>query len=273
MEKFLHHKNTNNGNIAVVSILHHGHLYNKYINYIDKVIHNHKTFADVNGFDYFLFNSEINDEYNLYDKDFNGPDICLGMSKWYAINHLFKNSDYYGILFVDYDSCFLKFENFKVPQHTCLSPVHGTPYYDAVFLLYYCLAKGITYKTFADNTRARKYNSGFMFIDRDFFNECELDDYVRFSKQVFYDVNKNTDTWISQGNFDYTNIMNHTNITLTPFDEVFLMYNIIKNNYEPIDIFDTETYNVNNLNKVTDKTQHIHFCTDKLQFFDYYDKH
>ena len=185
MNKFLHHSTLNGGEIALVSILHHGHLYNKYVNYIDKVIENHNTFASVNNFDYLLFNSEINNEYNLYDDNFNGPDICLGMSKWYAINHLFKHTNYKAVLFVDYDSCFLQFQELKIPQSSCLSPVYGTPYYDAVFLLYYCLAKGITYNEFVKNTRAHKYNSGFMFVTKDYFDEQELNDFVTFSKQVF----------------------------------------------------------------------------------------
>lgn len=273
MDDFLHYKNVNGGKIAVVSILHHGHIYDRYMKYIDQVIDNHTTFANNNSFDYFLFNSQVNHEYNLQLDNFNGPDICLGMSKWYAINHLFENTDYQAVLFVDYDSCFLKFDNFRVPDDLCLSPVYGTPYYDAVFLLYYCLANGITYQQFIQNTKARKYNTGFMYVTRDFFTKTELDKFVDFAKHVYSQCENRDDTWIAQGNFDYSNIMNHTNLTLTPFDEVFLMYNIIKNNHEPINIFDTDVYNVNNMDIVTDQTQHVHFCTDKSQFFDYYEKY
>jgi hypothetical protein len=272
MQDFCHFSSISGNKFAVVSILHHGHLYDRYVKHLDQVVNNHKSFADANNFDYFLYNSEINQIEKLHDENFNGPDICLGMSKWFAINHLFENTDYQGVLFVDYDSCFLNFENFKIPEYTCLSPVYGTPYYDAVFLLYYCLAKGVTYTDFVNNTRAHKYNTGFMFVSRNFFNKSDLTDFVDFSKKVYDTVNDKKDTWISQGSFDFSDIMNHTNLTLTPFDEVFLMYNLIKYSHEPIGLFDTEIFNVNNMDIISDKTQHVHFCTNKEQFFEYYEK-
>lgn len=265
MNLFYEQPETTNGKIAMLSSLYKGYHYNTYKKYRSRVIANHKAFADYNGLDYYMANDNIN---TLYDfKDI--PGYFLGINKWYAMDHLLSIG-YDKVLFVDYDSVFLKNKSIDLTSECKLSPVYGTPYYDSVYLLYYCMYKGITFDQFYNNTNPYKFNSGFMLIGRQFFNREDVDEFVYFGRNVIDGIlSEKKTTWMDMCNVNYENIMDHTNTTVTPFDEVFLMYKYISNTSH-CDLFDTKRYNINRNSLVDENTEHIHFCVNKHEFEEYW---
>lgn len=260
-----HYKRQENNKIAVVSSLYKGYAYDRYMNNIDKVIESHDSFAKHNGFDYLLYDDTINESSNLYRDNINLADLCLGINKWYVISHALET--YEKVLFVDYDSVFIKNNIIDVSHDITLSPLNGSSYHDSVFLLLYLLYKEVPYKLLCDNTTANKFNSGFMLISRDFFTTAQVDEFVEYAYELYM---SDDDNWLGMCDFDYSRIKDITKTTLTPFDEVFLMYLIISNNTCPT-FFNTEEYNVYDANNITDITAHIHFCVDKEQFFNFFD--
>ena len=267
---YYHTSSTGSGSrIALVSMLHRGHIYDRYLKLMPQVVHNHSTYAAHNNWDYFLFNDLLVEQKLAHGYDFNIPDVCLGIFKWYAVHHVLSTGDYDGVLFVDYDSVFLRLTRPQLGDTSVFSPVSGTPYYDPVFLLYYCWAKGVNYSDFVAQSMARKYNTGFMYVTPEFSDLHSLDEFISFVSRVHQQITSGESTWIAQGNLDYSRIQQHHNFSVAPFDEVYLMHRIISESHEPVAIWDPTVYNINNIHAVTPESVHLHFCTHKEQFFDY----
>lgn len=260
-----------NSSVALVSSLYEGNMYRQYIGYVDQVIENHTRFSDYNEMPYYLMNGTTN---SLYGLDVGWKtDMLLGMNKWFAMYHLFQITTHDKLVFVDYDSAFLKNEKIDTfePGVTGLSPIHGSPYYDSVFLLLYCMYTGMSYESLIEHTDSSKYNSGFMIIDRSFFDKIQLDKFVDFAVDIHERKAMGERSWVSMHNFDYGNINDTTSTTLTPFDEVWLMHHVASIGANSIRNID-QRYNVNNIDRVVDgETVHVHFCTDKSQFFEFYE--
>ena len=265
-EKQVYHYSRQTGaTTAVVSSLYQGNTFEKYSSLMSEVVSSHDSFALQNKFDYLLYDDTINKENNLYREDINLADVCLGMNKWLVIDHALKT--YEKVLFVDYDSVFISDNIIKLNHDTILSPIPGSSYHDSVFLLLYLMYKNISFENLVEYTHKEKYNSGFMLISRGFFKIDDVHEFIEFAYKIY--KGGYTDSWIGIHDFDYSNISSMSKTTLTPFDEVFLMYLIIKNRTIP-EYFDTKLYNVYDKNIVNNETVHVHFCVDKPQFFEFF---
>lgn len=287
-ENFFHSiNNTHKDKIAMVCCLYKGHRYKLYKQYYNQILENHLKFANINKFDYFLFNDNLNNtidalqdrpEFAVFPKTF-----CFGISKWYALDYIFKNTEYTHILMIDFDTAFLKYEkiNFDLSQQQILSDTGVNQYYDSVYFLYYCLVNGIEYKDFCKYTY-KKYSTGFILIRRDFFTKQNLDNFVNFAcklkkEKFLYDNGILKDIhWIHTCDFSHKNIHDTSQTTITPYDEVFLTYQLLLNKTKFPSIFEQGKFNItgpfqwnNNLPQVSKEVTHIHFNikSELINFF------
>lgn len=262
------HQLHNNSKILLLTCLYNGHLYDLYKKYSQDIVSSHERFATFNNMDYIIIGDEINEIYGLVNWKNTGVDArcdCLGMNKWYAMHWIFENTDYEHILLVDFDSKFLKMKKLMLDNNTLtLSKLTCSPYYDSVWFLYYCLFKGITFEQIAQ-TFPFKANTGFIKVSRGFFTIEDLDNFVDFACKTLSEVRYLADkrSWIHMSDADMGSINNTINTTLTPFDEVFLVYQMMvsKPSYS---FFNNKEYNINNASSVTTDSIHIHFCTNKV---------
>jgi hypothetical protein len=261
------HQSRNNSKTLLLTCLYNGHLYDLYKKYSQDIVSSQENFAKFNGWDYAVIGDEINDIYGLTSWKNTGIDArsdCLGMNKWYAMHWVFENTDYDRILLVDFDSKFLKMKTLDLDENVLtLSKLTLSPYYDSVWFLYYCLYQGITFEQI-DNAFPFKANSGFIKVSRGFFKRQDLEEFVDFACKTLSEVkfSKDKRSWIHMSDADMGAINNTVSTTLTPFDEVFLIYQMMikKPSYS---FFNRKEYNINNSSLLTDNSVHIHFCTNK----------
>jgi len=260
----LHHCQRNSKTL-LLTCLYRGHLYNLYEQYSDDIVRSHAEFAQHNGFDYAVAGDEINDIYGLTewrDTRIDARCDCLGMNKWYAMHHMFERYGYDEILLVDFDSKFLRNTDIDLGDTDIkMTRLTDSPYYDSVWFLYYCIHRGVTTQQL-ETAPPYKGNTGFIKVHRDFFTLQDLDDFVDFSCRTLSNVKFGERTgWMGMHNADMARIHEIGNTTLTPFDEVFLVYQIMTTG-AGVEYFD-KRWNVNNVDLLKPDSAHIHFCTDK----------
>jgi len=249
----------------MMTCLYKGHLYDLYREYSADIVRSHEEFAQFNNWDYFVMGDEINNIYRLEswrDTNIDARCDCLGMNKWYAMNWVFENTDYDEILLIDFDSKFIY--NTALDLGDCdIKATYLTlsPYYDTVWFLYYCMYRGVTFEQL-NQAVPNKFNTGFIKVRRGFFTQEDLDNFVDFACQTLSDVKySERKSWIHMSNADMGRIHEIHNTTLTPFDEVFLVYQIMKQ-HPVIEPFD-KRFNVNRTELVESNTAHVHFCVNK----------
>jgi hypothetical protein len=225
----------------------------------------HESFARFNGWDYMILGDEINEIYGLNQWRNTWVDAtahCLGMNKWYATDWAFKHRGYEQILFVDFDSKFLKNELLDLGEADLkLYKMIMSPYYDSFWFLYYCMHKGIKLEQL-NNALPYKFNSGFFKTTPGFVTQDDMDDFVDVACNTVADIMfKRKNGWMNLHNVELHRINEMHNTTVTPFDEVFLAYQVMIKS--PTVEYFPYTFNVNNADLITEDTAHIHFCTNK----------
>ncbi len=249
----------------MITCLYQGHLYDLYRQYSSDIVRSHEEFARFNNWDYLVIGDEINNIYGLEswrDTNIDARCDCLGMNKWYAMDWVFENTDYDEILLVDFDSKFIY--NTELNLGDCdIKATHLTlsPYYDTTWFLYYCLYKNVPFEQI-NRAVPFKFNTGFIKVRRGFFQRSDLDEFVDFACRTLNNVKYNErKSWIDMSNADMARIHETHNTTLTPFDEVFLVYQIMQQ--EPtIEEFD-KRFNINSTDLMDRDTAHVHFCVNK----------
>lgn len=261
------HKVDRGSRTLMMTSLYKGHHYDLYCDYSKDIVSSHEDFSKYNGWDYIVIGDEINELFGLNnwrDTWIDAASHCLGMNKWYAIHWIFENFDYDEILFVDFDSKFLRMEKLPLGDKPLkLWRMNQSPYYDTVWFLLYAMHKGMTLEQL-ESAEPYKFNSGFFKVNRDFITIDALNSYVDFACNTIANVEWNWGKgWLMLHNAKLGQINEMHNTTLTPFDEVFLTHQLIETQCE-YDVFDY-TYNVNNAESVTSDTVHVHFCTNKKE--------
>lgn len=225
------------------------------------IISSQESFAEYNNYDYYVLGNGVNEYYGITDHNLHIA--CLGMPKWYGSMYLFEKYDYDYVIFIDFDSIFLKNVKFSLTDtDLSLSKFTYMPYYDSLWFMYYSLYTGVSYEEFSRQP-SHKFNSGIFKIKRGTMDKSAADKYVNFARSKVENEKVGWDVMI---NTNLDALHQRPDNYLTMFDETYLQHYIITHcpSWDLID----PVYNHADCETITPETVHLHFYADKKRLSD-----